>query len=313
MHILEVLSEKVYISGNEIGERLGISRAAVHKQIKTLKNKGYIVHSSSKGYKLIKSSDMINANDILSKLNPDTSVCTVIKHYNSIESTQLKLKLLAETGSPEGTVVFADEQSGAYGRMKRKWSSEKGGLWFSMLLKPHIRPDETPKIALLISIALRRILLNSYGIKTNIKWPNDILYNDKKMCGIIIEMSAEQDIVNWVAAGIGVNINNPIPKQLKTETTVLKDILGKKVNLSAFTVFFFNEFQKIYDEFQNSGFSRFVEEFNQNTAYKGLDIKIYDGYDIISGINEGINENGHLKIRTGNNIKNIISGTLRRN
>lgn len=313
MYILEALSEKEYISGNEIGIKLGISRAAVHKRIKNLKKNGYIIRSSSKGYMLVKSSQLINADEILLKIDPGISVCTAIKHYKSVKSTQIKLKQLAEAGAAEGVAVFADEQSGSYGRMQREWISKKGGIWFSVLLKPRIRPDEAPKLALLISIALRRVFLKGYSVKTKIKWPNDVLYNDRKLCGIIIEMSAEQDIVNWVAAGIGVNANNSLPRQLKAAAAALKDILGKSVNLSDFAVLFFNEFQKIYDEFQSSGFSVFVNEYNENAAYGGLNIKIDDGYGIISGVNEGIDESGRLKVRTKNGIRNIVSGTLRRN
>ena len=312
MRILEVLSENKYISGNEIGKALGISRAAVHKQVKNLISNGYVIVSSCKGYKLVKNSYIFNVNEMMTCLNCGVSVCSTIKHYKRINSTQIKIKQLAEAGAPEGLVVFADEQSSAYGRMKRQWSSEKGGMWFSVLLKPRVRPDEAPKLALLASIAVRRVFCNSYGIMADIKWPNDVLFDDRKICGIIIEMSAEQDIVNWIAAGIGININNKLSRDLENEAVSLKEITGESVNLSEFTAFFFNEFQNVYTEFQKDGFGKFINEYNEYLAFKGENIKIDDGYDIISGVNEGINESGYLKVKTNNGIRNIVSGTLRR-
>lgn len=312
MHIIKILSEDKYISGNEIGRILGISRAAVHKQIKILKNKGYLIESSPQGYKLIKSFDLLNEYEILSHIQEPLSIPIKIKHYHKISSTQTKLKELAEKGADEGIILVADEQTDAYGRMKRTWYSSNGGLWFSMLLKPQIAPDEVSKLAIIISIIIKRVLENKYKVKSLIKWPNDILCENRKIAGILIEMSAEYDIVNRVIIGIGININNILPDNLKEDSIALKDILKEHVSRAEFLAEFLKEFDTLYKNFKKYGLQKILQEYNQSAAFINKIIKIERGYDIIVGVHRGINSAGRLIVETNEGLEEIISGTLRR-
>ncbi|MCL2144204.1 MAG: biotin--[acetyl-CoA-carboxylase] ligase [Endomicrobia bacterium] len=310
-HIVKLLLGKKYISGNEIGGILGISADAVHKMIKSLINNGFIIDSSSKGYRLAKNAPVFNKEDVFSSLPRDLSVCKKIFHFKKIDSTQIKLKNLAENGKPEGIIVIADEQRAAYGRMRRPWSSAAGGLWFSMLLKPKILPEKAPLLALLTGIALNRILRRGYGVKTKVKWPNDILFGYKKLAGIIIEMCAGQNGINWAAAGIGINMDNFLPEDLN-DAVSLNSILGKSTDRAKFLALFLTEFDIIYKEFQNAGFKKFAGEYNKNTAFMKENVIIDNGFDIIKGVNKGINEEGNLIIKTKNGFEEILSGTLRR-
>lgn len=312
MRIIEALSEEKYISGSEIGKLLGISRAAVHKQINSLKKSGYTIETSPKGYKLIKNEDVFNEFEIMSCLNEPLSASKNINYFHTVDSTQTKIKQLAESGCPESTVVIAGVQTDGYGRMKKEWSSGEGGLWFSLLLRPRIRPDEAAKLALIIGIALNRVLERQYRIKTEIKWPNDLLFDNKKICGIIIEMSAEQDMVNWIAAGIGINVNNILPEGLKGITETISNILNKTVSRAKLLSAFLTEFDSVYKEFNEHGLGIFTDEFNGKAAYMGCDITIDNGYDIITGVNLGIDDSGKLKIKTNNGTVEAVSGTLRR-
>ncbi|MDR3274637.1 MAG: biotin--[acetyl-CoA-carboxylase] ligase [Endomicrobium sp.] len=306
MNILEVLSLMECISGNEIGKLLGISRVAVHKQINKLKSMGYTIKSSSKGYALLKSDKLFNKYEIELNIKRHLNICKTIKYYKELDSTQITVKKLAEKNFEEGLIVVAEKQNKGYGRVKRAWDSNYGGLWFSMLLKPAIRPDESSKLALLLSIALSRVLERKYKINSEIKWPNDILVCGKKIAGIIIEMSAGQGIINWIVAGIGVNINNSFPKYLKYAAVSLRKILNIEIDRSQFLSEFLTEFEDLYFDFQKNGFKQFLEEYNNKIAHKNKTIIVESGHSIIIGKNLGIDANGMLIVKTGNKLEHII-------
>lgn len=313
MSIIEILSTEKYISGNEISKFLGVSRVAVHKQINEFKKMGYAIGSSSKGYILIKNGKLLfNEYEIKTNLRKQLDICKTIKYYEEITSTQTAVKKLAEKGFGEGIIVVAEKQTKGYGRIKRMWNSNAGGLWFSMLLKPVISPDESSKLSLLLSIALKRIFEKEYGIGSEIKWPNDILIFGKKVAGIIIEMSAEQDAINWIVAGIGININNSLPENLENISISLKTVLKKEIDRAEFMAAFLTEFENLYFDFQKNGFVQFLEEYNNKIAYKGMFVTIDSGYDVITGKNFGIDENGKLILELDNKLEKIVSGTLRK-
>ncbi|MDR2436461.1 MAG: biotin--[acetyl-CoA-carboxylase] ligase [Endomicrobium sp.] len=310
MNILKILKSKDIISGNAIGQVLGISRAAVHKQIKSLKEMGYKIKTSPKGYSIANYKYLFNEYEIENKLKEPLKICKTLKYYKQLPSTQTTVKKLAEKKFYEGVVVIAEKQTNGYGRIKREWSSNVGGLWFSVLLKPAIRPDEVSKLALLLGIALNRVL-KKYKVDTDIKWPNDVFVNSKKIAGILIDISAEQDRVNWVVAGVGININNKLPSKLTDISISLKDVLGIELDRAEFLAQVLTEFEYIYISFCNNGFEMFAQEYNCNIAYKNKNIVVDDGYNIMSGINLGIDTNGKLIIKAKTGLKKIISGTLR--
>ena len=311
MNFLKLLSGKTYISGKELGEKLSISRAAVHKRINTLKRNGYAIETSPKGYKLVGKADVFNEKELISRLDNNLKVFSKLLHYKKINSTQDKLKKIALKSVNEGIVVVADEQSAGRGRLQKKWSANKGGLWFSLLLKPSVAPEAVSRVALLVSVVLNKVFEDNYGIKTQIKWPNDVLFNGKKLVGILIEMSAEQDKVNWLAAGIGININNKVAKELEGITSSLGEITGKIIPRAEVLALFLNEFNKAYLKFQKEGFKPFKDFYNKKAAFIGQKIKVSIGTDEFIGISLGIDEDGKLLVKTANGIEKIISATIR--
>ncbi|MDR0617937.1 MAG: biotin--[acetyl-CoA-carboxylase] ligase [Endomicrobium sp.] len=309
-NIIKILDSSNRISGSEIGNMLGISKVAVYKQIKNLKQIGYNIKSCTKGYKLIKGKKLFNEFEIEFNLNKSLDVCKIIKYYKKLPSTQITVKALAQKNFNEGTVVIAEKQTSGYGRIKRVWNSNPGGLWFSILLKPFLHPEESSKLALVLSIALKHTF-DLYTIDSKIKWPNDIFINNKKIAGIIIEMSAEQNIINWAVAGVGININNKLPKEIQETSVSLKEIVNKEIDRTEFICEFFINFEKLYNSFQKEGFKQFLREYNDNLLYKNKRVLIDTGYNVIDGINLGVDENGMLIINTENKLKKISSGTLR--
>jgi len=264
-------------------------------------------------YLLIRSSEVFKEYEIKADFEGRPCVLfKVVRYYEEVESTQPVVKELAERGFGEGIIVVAERQTGSYGRFKRKWDSDTGGLWFTMLLRPAIRPCEASKLAFVFGIALRRILERKCKIASEIKWPNDIIVSDKKVAGVLIEMSAHSgSILNWIAAGIGINVNNDLPEYLEHISISLKNVLGREVDRAEFLFSFLKEFEDIYFDFQKSGFEYFWEEYNNELAYKNKIIAVENEYNTIVGENLGIDENGRLLVRTEDTVEKIVTGTVR--
>ncbi|GMO65476.1 MAG: biotin--[acetyl-CoA-carboxylase] ligase [Endomicrobiia bacterium] len=263
-------------------------------------------------YIFIRSNKFYSEYEIETNSKRQFSLCKTIRYYKKVDSTQIVVKKLAEKGFDEGIVVIAEKQTGGYGRDRKKWVSNVGGLWFSILLKPVIHPNEISKLTLLLGIVLRRVFEKKYRINSEIKWPNDILIFGKKIAGIITEMSVKQNSVNWVAAGVGVNINNSLPKCLENMSTSLRGVLKRKINMLELISAFFNEFEYLYFNFKKDGFENFLKEYNDKIAYKNRDIVVDSGYYIVTGRNLGIDESGRLIVKTEKNkLEKIVSGSVR--
>ncbi|MGL5150469.1 MAG: biotin--[acetyl-CoA-carboxylase] ligase, partial [Clostridium sp.] len=214
-----LLSTNSYISGEDISNILGVTRSCIWKHIKSLKNDGYIIDGvSNKGYKLISSPIDLSLPELKNLLSC-TNFSNKIIFFDEIDSTNLHAKKLASTGSPEGTVVVSKIQNNGVGRLQREWVSPTGGLWFSLILKPPTTPINAGKIPLIAAASIYNTL-SKLGYPCKIKWPNDILLNSKKVCGILTEMNCELDKINYVILGIGVNVNiKSIPKLLEDKAT----------------------------------------------------------------------------------------------
>jgi BirA family biotin operon repressor/biotin-[acetyl-CoA-carboxylase] ligase len=259
--------------------------------------------------KICKNVDFLNECEIEAKLKERLSIYKSIKYYKKVTSTQIVVKKMAERGFDEGCVVIAEMQTEGYGRIKRVWDSRPGGLWFSVLLKPLVHPDDSLKLSLLLSIALSRTLEVKYRVSSRIKWPNDVLFLNKKIAGILIEMSAAQNVTNWIVAGVGVNINNSLSENLKSVAISLKMILKKEIDRTEFIVIFLMDFEKLYHDFKKYGFGQFVKEYNCRIAYRWKSVVVGS----VIGTNLGIDGHGKLIVKTKNGIEKIISGTVRRN
>jgi BirA family biotin operon repressor/biotin-[acetyl-CoA-carboxylase] ligase len=243
--------------------------------------------------------------------SPESLFERVLK-YKKVSSTQDIVKNIAKKNCG-AVVVVCEQQVSGYGRFKRKWHSAKGGLWFSILLKPKVAINEFPKLSLLFAVAIKRVFCENYKIYCKIKWSNDILIYGKKISGILIESFCCNGFV-FAAVGIGININNVIDKELREFAVSLREVLGKEVNMDEFFNVLLEKIEKVYFDFEKSGFSQFVEEYNDSIAYKNEVVDIVDdiGESKNSGVNLGIDSSAALLIETENKqIKRIISGTLR--
>jgi BirA family biotin operon repressor/biotin-[acetyl-CoA-carboxylase] ligase len=225
--ILKALREYgSYLSGETLSEQLGISRVSIWKHIRSLKKDGYVIEASPRGYRLVSSPDLLLPYEF-----PDLE--QRIHYFPEIDSTMDAARELAKKGAEEGTIVIAEAQTRGRGRLSREWLSPEGGIYFTLILRPRISPTFAPRINLMASVAVAATIRKLFGLKAELKWPNDVLIQGKKVCGILAEMDAEMDVVNFVNVGIGINANTSVPQFEKTATS-LKDSLGREISRKEF-------------------------------------------------------------------------------
>lgn len=319
--ILKLLidNEGKYISGEEVSKVLSVSRTAIWKHINNLKEEGYIIESiPRKGYCLVERPDLLSPEEIRIGLNTN-KIGNKIIVFDSVSSTNDVAKKLAADGAEEGTIILADQQSEGRGRMARSWSSLGGvGIWMSLILKPNIIPPCASQIIFVNAIAVCRAIRNYTGLNVTLKWPNDILYQGKKVCGILTELSAEIDQINYIIAGIGINVNqkqSDFPSDLYDRAISLK-IAGKK-NIRRIDLLkeIIKELDVQYCSYLKEGFSRILEEWKILNSTLGQEVVITGKNEKYSGIAIDLDEDGCLIVKTEKGkMRRVIVGdvTLRK-
>ena len=300
------------MSGQEAAERLGVSRTAVFKRISILRKQGYVIESAvGKGYKLSPRFDGLLPLEIRSK-NKSKVFGREVVTKESVDSTQNCLRGLAEKGAPEGTVVVALEQTAGKGRMERRWSSPRGGLWFSLLLRPRIPLGEIYKLTLLFGASVS-LALEPFNIKSLIKWPNDLLFEDKKLCGILTETSAEPERLTYVLVGIGVNANfsvRQLPEELRERSTSTYDILGKNIDRAELLGRILEKSEELYSEAGKSGFAPIIESWRRRSCTLGRKVMVKSIKETLKGLAVDLNDDGSLLLETGKKRVSVYSGDV---
>ncbi len=315
--ILKFLREKEYVSGEVLARKLKISRVAVWKQIQKLKDIGYkIISDQNLGYCLVFRPDLLLPQEIQRGLSTNY-IGKEIFYFPELKSTNIIAKekaLHRAEGIDEGTLIIAERQSAGKGRLGREWFSPVGGIWLSIILYPQLSPSYISRITLMTAVAAVKAIKICTQIKPQIKWPNDILINEKKVCGILTEMSAELDIINWVVVGIGINANidlRDFPKDIREKTISLKEISGKEISRVKLAQAFLQEFEKYYKILKRREFSSILKEWKLYSHTLGRKIRVDMGEKIITGEAVDINEEGALILKKEDDeLVEIISGTI---
>lgn len=315
--ILKFLRDKEYVSGEVLAQKLGISRVAVWKQIQKLKNMEYKITSDQNlGYCLVSRPDLLLPQEIQRGLSTNY-VGKEIYYFPELKSTNIRAKEKALHGAEEiseGTLIVAERQSAGKGRLGREWFSPVGGIWFSVILYPQLSPSYISRITLMTAVAVVKSIKVCTQIKSQIKWPNDILINEKKVCGILTEMSAELDIINWVVVGIGINVNiehREFPEDIQENTISLKETSGKEILRVKLAQTFLQEFEKYYEILKRREFSSILKEWKLYSHTLGKKIRVDIGERIITGEAVDINEEGSLILKKEDGeLLEIISGTI---
>ena len=226
-----------------------------------------------------------------------------------VNSTSDWAKELAETGAEEGTVTLAQAQTAGRGRLGREWISPKGGLWFSIVLRPYQKASDAMKLVFVASLVVAEILSEKYGLRTETKWPNDVLVNGKKICGVLAEMSTKGEKVNYVILGVGVNANfcahNVLSESVKTTATSIQDELGKKIRLESLFRALLGEMERSYDRYVEAGFVPLLERWKRHAGFLGQMVVVTDQNERLNGLALDVDLEGALILR-------LEDGTVRR-
>lgn len=300
-----------YISGEDISRHFKISRAGIWKYIQELRKDGYEIEAiPHRGYKLINAPDRLFPNEIQSGLNT-RFIGRKIHHYEYLNSTMDAAFDLAIDGACEGTLVVAEGQHRGRGRMGRQWISPKAkGIYFSLILRPKIMPNEAPKLTLLTAVAVAEAIRKSTGLSPLIKWPNDILVGEKKLGGILTELNAEVDRVKFVIIGVGINVNLK-KTQLPFRATSIRNELGKTFSRVELLRQILTEIEHYYLQYSKEGFQPIIEKFKHFSATLGKRVKVISNKGEIEGQAMEVDLDGGLLIRQDSGfVERIVSGDV---
>ena len=304
------------VSGADLSHRLGISRAAIWARIEELRGLGYDIEASPhRGYRLLNVPDVLHADDLVSRLGKTKVVGRDIRVFQKTTSTNDVVEKLARDGVREGVVVFAESQTSGRGRLGRRWTSPgQKGLWFSVLLRPDLRPQEATQLTVASATALARAIESATELKPEIKWPNDILIGGKKVAGVLTELNAELDHVKYIVLGIGVNVNlnaGEFPVELRKSATSLKIETGVVISRPELAAALLRELDEDYHRVCDGRFAVVADEWEAKCSTLGHEVVIRTGDRQLRGRAESLGEDGALLLRTDyGHLERIIGGDV---
>lgn len=313
--ILSILRETDgYISGQQLCERFRVSRTAVWKVMEQLKAEGYQIEAvRNKGYHLEKTPDVMWPAEIESLLDTEWAGRNVL-YFSETDSTNTRAKRLGEEGAVHGTLTVAERQTKGKGRRGRRWESPPGSsIYMSILLRPDVLPDQASMLTLVMAQSVAEAVRSATGLEAFIKWPNDIVVNGKKVCGILTEMSTEMERINYVVIGVGINVNTEnFPEELAETATSLYLENGEKQLRARLAAEVLKKFEGYYKLFVESGnLSGMQERYNRLLVNRGREVRVLEPGHEYDGQAIGINETGELLIRIENGkIRKVYAGEV---
>ena len=297
----ELVRRRDYVGGSELAETLGVSKPTVHRVIEELRRKGYIIESHPRrGYRLVLEEDLSRAQEVLSRLPGPLKY--VVHYVRECTSTQDVGEALARSGAPEGTVVVAEKQLAGRGRMGRKWESGKGGLWMTIVLRPRMIIG-LQLLSLAAGVAVTRAVNELYGLNAGIKWPNDVLVSNRKLAGILVEGTLEADEIKYVLVGIGINVNNELPENLRETAVALKQLFGHPLPRTPLLRSMLAEFSKEYNKLLKGETRTLLKDWRSLSITLGKRVEVKTPWGITRGIARDIDEDGALIIVSDNGKK----------
>jgi BirA family biotin operon repressor/biotin-[acetyl-CoA-carboxylase] ligase len=306
-------SRSGFLSGEELARKTGVSRTMVWKHIKSLERDGFgIVAVPSRGYRIVSVPDILRQSDIKSGLKTKV-VGKEVHLFSEISSTNTHAMEMALQGVPEGTVVIAETQTAGKGRLGRKWISPKGNLCFSLILRPDVPLHLGPITTLMGAAAVASAIRNICGIEAAIKWPNDILISGKKVCGLLTEMSAEQDRIRHIVLGIGVDVNMEpgiLPSDIRATTTTLASETGQTINRTSLLREILRELDSRYQVFLKNP-RDVLKEWEKFNMTIGSRVTVSGAGETLHGLARGIDGEGRLVIRLDDGtVRTVAAGDV---
>ena len=313
--VLRMLKESDgYLSGQEICEKFHVSRTAVWKVIKQLEAEGYSIEAvRNKGYRLSGAGDILSRAELLSSMSTEWAGRNLL-YFDETDSTNTAAKRAAEEGAPHGTLAVADYQSMGKGRRGRSWDAPHGvGIWMSIMCRPRLHPSCASMLTLVAALAVADGIQKTCGLTAQIKWPNDIVVNGKKVCGILTEMSTELECINYVVTGIGINANTEeFPEEIRQVATSLFLETGKRIRRSEVISAVMASYERYYALFmEHENMKGLLEEYNSRLANLDNQVRVLAPENEYTGTALGIDEMGELLVKKENGeVTKVLSGEV---
>ncbi|AKX95525.1 biotin--[acetyl-CoA-carboxylase] ligase [Neomoorella thermoacetica] len=304
-----------YISGEDLSRDLAISRTAVWKHIQSLRQEGYRIDAQTRrGYCLLATPDCFYPEEVTAGLET-AWLGRTLYYYDEVGSTNQVAKELADDGAPEGTVIVAECQTGGRGRRGRSWiSPARKGIWFSVILRPRVAPAQAPQLTLLAAVAVVAAVRERTGLPLGIKWPNDLLAGGRKVCGILTEIKAEIDAVEYIVLGIGLNANleaGDFSPEVSPQATSLYLELGRPVERLPLFQRILSCLEKWYERWQDEGFAPVREAWKEASITLGQEVRVNSWREVFQGVALDIDDEGSLLVRdAGGRIRRFNSGEV---
>ncbi len=313
--ILSFLAEggDEFISGSVLSDKLGLSRTAVWKHVEQLRKLGYRIDAqAARGYRLVEVPDRLTSLE-LAPLVATRELGRVLHHFEEVTSTNVKAFELAQEGAFSGEVVIAETQTAGKGRRGRTWVSRPGqNLTMSVVLRPEISPQRAAEVTLVGAVALAETIREA-GIEATIKWPNDIQFEGRKLAGILTELSADTERVQFIVLGIGVNLNSQLkdlPAEVAEIATSLRLARGQPVPRALFTAALFTKLEQWFDRWADDGFEPVRLAWKRLSSTIGQEVMVRGEKQELRGIAEDIDANGALMLRVGDRLERVLAGDV---
>ena len=310
----ELRSAQGFISGQALCDKLGVSRTAVWKRIRALANEGYVIEAvPNRGYRLVESPDVLSEEDLKDRIKTKR-MGREVRCFDRIGSTNQYAKNAAEEGAPEGLLITADEQTRGRGRSGHTWSTPPGqAIAMTLLLRPPLPAEKISMTTLVMGLAVCRACRRLYNLDAMIKWPNDVVIGNHKICGILTEMSTDMESVSYIVIGIGINVNiTGFPDELKDIATSICLELGRKVSRAELIAAVMEEFEQCYDTFlENEDLSDLMDEYNEYLVNKGREVRVLSPDSQYQGTAQGIDKAGCLLVmREDGSVEAVYAGEV---
>jgi BirA family biotin operon repressor/biotin-[acetyl-CoA-carboxylase] ligase len=302
-----------FVSGEAISDKLGLSRAAVWKHVNGLRAQGYRIDAlPARGYRLVEIPDRLTALELRPLLSTH-DLGQVLHCYDVLPSTNDLAKQLAEEGGGHGEVVIAESQTAGRGRRGRAWvSPPQKSLYLSVIIRPDLPPQRASEMTLVASVALCEAVRHA-GVNAVIKWPNDVLVDGRKLAGILVEMAAEMDRVQWLVIGMGVNLNlatGDLPEDLRDIATSVAAERGEPVPRALFTAALLGGLEEWLDRHSAEGFGAVREAWRSLSGTLGREVRVSLGDGEVTGVAEDIDESGALLVRGASGLTRVVAGEV---
>ena len=308
--ILKALLPGEIVSGARISKALGITRAAVWKRITALRERGFVIDSLDRqGYLLVHVPDVLMSSLITYGLETKWAGSQVFC-YESVDSTNRVLRTMAADGAGHGTLVVANEQTGGRGRRGRGWLTPKDtSIAMSLLLRPEIPPAKVALLSLAASVAVAKGIRQVTGLEAGIKWPNDIVVNGKKVCGILLEMDADEQNVHYIVAGAGINVHlMDIPEEIRATATSLDLELGHPCSRVEIVKAVMRATEETENLLRDGSFMSVYETLSVTLGHP---VSVQGVGETFTGTAEQIREDGVLMVRTESGaVREVMAGDV---